>query len=813
MVNMLVWSIYIIRNFAMQSDHLGPSLEQQSRFTLKPLLLTLLVLLSLAIFVNFQYSTTLSPVKADAPADIFSSERAFDFLQQLTKEQVPHPVDSVANRLVEQRIVTLLQAMGYQPEIQDTPMCQDSERGFGLCTRVRNIIVNIQGASANKGILLAAHYDSVPAGPGGSDAGAAVGTLLETARLLSLTEQPLNSIVLLFNEGEEFGLFGAKAFMEQHPLAKQLKLAINVEARGSSGKSVMFETGENSGWLVNHYSETTPAPLSSSLFYEVYKFLPNDTDLTIFKEHSLQGLNFAHADRLAHYHTPLDNLKNLDRGSLQHHGDNVWGVLKRIKDLELSQVSSGNLVYSDILGLFIIQWNENLSLLASLLAFVSFSLITFFYRKTLGLDIKQQAQSFSILLVVLITSAIAAFIVLQAVRYFSGLYAPWHTNTLPMQLSVWLGVLLPGLLIGKWLVKRLSAINILSSIVLLWVILSVVTSIWLTGVSFLFLIPAILGLIGLFLFVVLAPLNRSEQPFNQAATLAHISIFIILAIVTAILFMPIAYTLELMVGYEMSLAIGVMLGFILVAVLPILTIQEQVKRFNHLMTVLGVLLVGSITWTSIQPAYTAWMPQHLNINYVQNKTDHAFITSGYGYNNIPNALSASFTNPVELSSILPWSKRRYHTSKVPAQQQVTSTLALVNKQTLKNETRIQVQITTPQVNIENAQLSDVKLFIPVDSGLMSIEIGSYNIQYQGENVNNKGYYEYHCRGVSCKSLDITMNFTQQDNSDESQARSIIVMSAYPGIPSIFGQYLIARGDKSVPAHDGDQSLIYEEIKF
>ena len=94
-------------------------------------MLTLLILGFLAVFVKFQYSTTISPVNAEAPADVFSSERAFNFLQYLTKEQVPHPVDSSANRVVERRIVSALEKLGYQPEIQESPICHDSTRGSG----------------------------------------------------------------------------------------------------------------------------------------------------------------------------------------------------------------------------------------------------------------------------------------------------------------------------------------------------------------------------------------------------------------------------------------------------------------------------------------------------------------------------------------------------------------------------------------------------------------------------------------------------------------------------------------------------------
>jgi hypothetical protein len=799
------------RRYEMQSYDSGNSLMQGPQFSIKPLLLTLLILSFLAVFAKFQYSTTIPSVKVDAPVDVFSSERAFNFLQQLTKEQVPHPVDSPANRIVEQRIVKTLKKMGYTPEIQGSPICLDSARGFARCTRVRNIIVNIQGSSSNKGILLAAHYDSVPAGPGGSDAGAAVGTLLETARLLSLTTQPLNSIVLLFNEGEEFGLFGAKAFMEHHPLATQLKLAINVEARGSSGKSVMFETGEDSGWLVNMYSKATPAPLSSSLFYEVYKFLPNDTDLTVFKEHGLQGLNFAHADRLPHYHTPLDNLENLDRGSLQHHGDNVWGVLKLIKDLDLTKVKSGNIVYSDILGLFIVQWSENVSLFASVLCLVLFGLLTFYYRTSLQLSLKQQIKSFLVLILILVTSALAAWVVLQTVRFFSGLGSPWHTNPIPMQLSVWFGVLLLGVIVGKWLVKTLSAKNILSSAVLLMTLLSVTSSIWLTGVSFLFLIPAMFGLVGL---AVLAKLNKLTSSDNIGNGTAEISVFVINAVVTAIMFMPIAYILELMVGYSMSLAIGVMLGFIIVALLPLLTIKEgQTSHLRQLVIAITVLMIGALTWTILQPAYSAWMPQRLNINYVQNETEQAYITSGHSNKKMPQSLSASFTQPIKTMPVFPWSQWSYHTVQVKSEQQITPDFQILNIQTLENKTQIKALISTPQVNVENAQLSDVKIFIPIYTGLASIEIDSDKIQYQDEESHRNGFYEYHCRGVSCKNIEITMNFSKSNTDGKNKQRHILVMSAYPGLPKAFGKYLLARGNTSVPSQTGDQSLVYKKFKL
>ena len=383
--------------------------KNKSTASLIPLLLTIGLLLLLAIVHRWQ----ILPIPAldkTASQEVFSAGRAYEMLKKINPQQLAHPADSIANRKVELGIVTLLADMGYQVEIQETQVCDDYDYGVASCLKIRNIIVHIKGSKPNSGILLSAHYDSVPTGPGASDAGVAVGSLLEIARLLAKQAPPRNSIVLLFNEGEENGLKGAKAFMEQHPLAKQLQLAINIEARGSSGQSILFETGENSGWLVQQYAKTTPAPLTSSLFYEAYKFMPNNTDLTVFKEHGLQGLNFAHAENVAHYHTKLDNLENLNLGSLQHHGDNAWGVINAIKDSDLSQVKTGNQVFTDIFGLFMVQWPESYSIAFSL-ALVALYIFVYYLRNNIKvISIKTLFKAIAGVVVILLLSAVVGYL-------------------------------------------------------------------------------------------------------------------------------------------------------------------------------------------------------------------------------------------------------------------------------------------------------------------------------------------------------------------------------------------------------------------
>src|SRR5690606_28153045 len=98
--------------------------------------------------------------------------------------------------------------------------------------------------------------------------------------------KPKNDIILLFTDGEELALDGAKLFMDEHPWAKEVGMALNFEARGTSGPSNMIlETNQGNAELIKEFIKANPSyPVASSLMYSVYKILPNDTDSTVFRE-------------------------------------------------------------------------------------------------------------------------------------------------------------------------------------------------------------------------------------------------------------------------------------------------------------------------------------------------------------------------------------------------------------------------------------------------------------------------------------------------------------------------------------------------
>jgi hypothetical protein len=284
------------------------------------------------------FAAVLPPAAAGvgAPADAFSAHRAFTHVTRIGDG--PHDAGSAANDRVRDDLVGTLGSLGLQVEVQDTVAAEggalSASAGVAGLARVRNIVGVLPGTASTGRLFLVAHYDSVQTGPGGNDDGAGVGTVLETARALTAGPRPRNDVVFLLTDAEEACLCGAAGFVRQHPLARDGGVVLNIEARGSTGPAVMFETSARNAALIDAYA-AVPHPVGTSFAVEVYRALPNDTDFTPFREAGFAGLNSAYIDGAAVYHTPLDTPDRMDRRSLQHHGDNALALARELGGTDL----------------------------------------------------------------------------------------------------------------------------------------------------------------------------------------------------------------------------------------------------------------------------------------------------------------------------------------------------------------------------------------------------------------------------------------------------------------------------------------------
>lgn len=293
---------------------------------------------------------------ADAPPEVFSATRAMKHVEAIARG--PHPLGSAAVEPVCAYVIDELKRLGLEAEIQRPRDAR--ERGSASGSRPsRSDVVNIvarwrgTGPAGKKALLLSAHHDSVRHGPGAGDDASGVAAILEALRALKAGPAPERDIIVLINDGEEVGLYGADVFAAEHPWAGDVGAVLNFDARGNSGPSFMFETSDGNGWLIEQMARALPHPMASSVTYEVYKRMPNDTDLTVYKQYGMAGWNFAFVGGLHYYHSPEDTPANLDPRTLQHQGENLLAMARHLVRLDLDDVRREDVVYCSILQRFV----------------------------------------------------------------------------------------------------------------------------------------------------------------------------------------------------------------------------------------------------------------------------------------------------------------------------------------------------------------------------------------------------------------------------------------------------------------------------
>lgn len=96
----------------------------------------------------------------------------------------------------------------------------------------RNVVAHLEGV-AQPQVLVGGHYDSVPGSPGANDNASGTAVVLAIARNLARTPQARNVWFVAF-DGEEDGLHGSKAFVEQADptFLKGLKGMLNFDMVG-----------------------------------------------------------------------------------------------------------------------------------------------------------------------------------------------------------------------------------------------------------------------------------------------------------------------------------------------------------------------------------------------------------------------------------------------------------------------------------------------------------------------------------------------------------------------------------------------------
>lgn len=302
-------------------------------------LYTMLVLMALLFGIFYlmmpqDYDTT------EAPLSEFSTKRALEKVKEMAAK--PHYVGSQNHEVVANYLVKELRNLGLETSLQEGFTMTEK----GTLVQSKNILARIKGSANTKALLLLSHYDSAPHSfsHGASDDASGVATILESVRAFLHTKtKHKNDIIILFSDAEELGLNGAALFVTQHHWAKEVGLVLNFEARGSSGPSYMLmETNQGNAKMVEAFTRGDASyPVSNSLMYSIYKMLPNDTDLTVFRESGkIQGFNFAFIDSHFNYHTIQDTYNHLDPNTLAHQGTYLFPLLNYFSNADLANLNT-----------------------------------------------------------------------------------------------------------------------------------------------------------------------------------------------------------------------------------------------------------------------------------------------------------------------------------------------------------------------------------------------------------------------------------------------------------------------------------------
>lgn len=294
----------------------------------------------IGVFLSLYFTQNPPISQAQSPIE-FDTQKALTHVKVLAKQ--PHYVGSPAHEQVAQYLTTELQKLGLQPQYQAGVTLSD----WGNLVPSKNILARIPGKDPSaKALLLLAHYDSAPHSysHGASDDASGVATILEGIRAFLATKTPhTNDLIILFSDAEELGLNGAALFVTQHAWAKEVGLVLNFEARGSSGPSYMLmEVNEGNSQMIQAFTQANPQfPVTNSLLYSIYKMLPNDTDLTVFREQgAIQGFNFAFIDNHFNYHTAQDDFVHLNPKTIAHQGSYLMPLLNYFSNHDLARLAS-----------------------------------------------------------------------------------------------------------------------------------------------------------------------------------------------------------------------------------------------------------------------------------------------------------------------------------------------------------------------------------------------------------------------------------------------------------------------------------------
>jgi hypothetical protein len=730
----------------------------------------LLLIAALALKGEMTKAPALGPITPGG----FDTARAMARLGRVLGDEKPHSVDTANGDAVRERLIAELRGIGLSPSVTDGWACNGAPKSRGIgCARIRNVVASI-GPAQGPHLLLVSHYDSTPAGPGAADDGIGVASMLEIAALMK-DRKLARPVDFLFDEGEEAGLLGAKAFLEQDPLAATVDSLINMESRGVTGPAIMFETSRPNGAALAVYAGASQRPVANSMTTDFYRLIPNATDVTVFAARPWTILNYAIIGNETRYHSAGDRLAALDPRSVGHMGSEALAAAQAMAAQRQSR-EQGERVYADLLGrgLFVLPKAAALALFGIIIV----AALWFGWRRRGGLGRAAGAVA-----VALVGSAILVF----ALQWLVGLIRPglyWRAHPTIIAFAVDMSALAASAGALAWIARPLARDRLRAAFWLVFMLLNLLIVLAAPGGVVFALLPPLPMLAG----AVLARRWPLAETIGAVAACALLFLF----------WAPLLHLSEVLLDFPLAAVFALVSALI---VLPALVEMKPLAAGLPRWSVpagLGAVALAAWIAVAVAPAYSADRKQQFRIEYGWDAQarkgqwlivgDGARLPQGF-----PDA--AAFRSGREV----PWSMVKRRAAPAPALALTPPRVETLGESKAAGRGRL---IRLRLVGNGSDQLV---LRGEPDSGLVGVAIAGSAARFGAG--GRKDPFFIRCAGRSCDGAVIDLVTAKPG------PLNLTLVGIRFGLPAAAASLVAARPATAQPQYSPDSSFAVDRVRF
>ncbi len=725
----------------------------------------------------------LDSVRQTNAPDQFDTQRATERLGRIL-DGTPHPVDSSALDETRARLLQEIRTLGYSPELRAHNVCQSMSGTAARCAFVQNVFFTA-GPSEGPALVLSAHYDSVDASPGFGDDGIGLAVWLEVAHHLK-QQQPSQRVVFLLTDGEETGLLGAQAFvdnLDDYPFT--VGRIINLEARGVRGPAMMFETGHPNASLVSDWSKSGARPFANSMMTAVYEVLPNSTDLTVHLNAGFNGVNIAISDGLDFYHTNRDDLAQLNRASVQHMGDQALGATRVFLASDWSKDgAAGEIAYSDIGSRLFVSLPQVFALVLLGLCFGVALMLNIRPTREGGWQ-KLDWRALALPPILIAASGLAAFALQQLISLIRPDTAFWAAHPQAFNMAIFAVALLLSAVALAWLAPKSSREALYASGWFWFLIVGMGLSFALSGFAMIFLIPGIV--------FVLAGGVGWLFPRYQLIAYGVASAFLML------MFFPLVHLLDVTMGLGMAAMFGVVEAMVLGPLLAMIGGLPSGRM--KVIAPIGAAALTAIVATVLVPAYSVERPLPLNFTaHYDIDARQASVFAGARAGALPDAVRSQLTVGEHPSP--PGAAPNLASKAIAFAPPGPATATVLNDTTAEDGKRtVRLQFSAPDAR-------QVRLRIPAAANPVSVAFGGADYVFAGGTAE---VYAIDIIGRAANGATVDVTLAPRPEGAEARPLPWLVQGYWTRLPDDARSLADARPDTAVYIQMGDVSVTTKQL--